>query len=74
LNIIEILRKAHIQSLNLSRKIAWVPALYRGKTGHSYAIIFGVKEALDNSVIVRDMGNRSQDTIKLPKLLEYLKE
>jgi len=29
---------------------------------------------LDNSVIVRDMSNRSQNTVKLPKLLEYLKE
>ena len=52
LNVIEILRKAHIP----------------------YALIFGQKEALDNSVIVRDMASRSQDTVKLSKLLEYLKE
>jgi len=39
-----------------------------------YALIFGVKEAIDDSVIVRDMSNRSQETIKLSKLLEYLKE
>jgi histidyl-tRNA synthetase len=38
-----------------------------------YAIIFGQKEALENSVIFRDMSNRSQETIKIPKLLEYIK-
>ena len=42
--------------------------------GVRYAIIFGQKEAIENSVIVRDMSNRSQETVKLDKLLEYLKE
>ena len=32
------------------------------------------KEALENSVIVRDMSNRSQETVKLKNLLDYLKD
>jgi histidyl-tRNA synthetase len=38
-----------------------------------YSIIFGQKEAIENSVIFRDMSNRSQETIKLPELLDYIK-
>ncbi len=75
LNVIEILRKAHIpitQSLskdNLGSQLAAAE-----KLGVPYVLIFGLKEALSDSVIVRDMSNRSQDTIKLSKLLDYLKE
>ncbi len=75
LNVIEILRKAHIpitQSLskdNLGSQLAAAE-----KIGVPYVLIFGLKEALTDSVIVRDMSNRSQETVKLPKLLEYLKE
>jgi histidyl-tRNA synthetase len=75
LNVIEILRKAHIpitQSLskdNLGSQLASAE-----KLGVPYVLIFGLKEALNDSVIVRDMSNRSQDTIKLNKLLDYLKE
>lgn len=75
LNVIEILRKAHIpiaQSLskdNLSSQLAIAE-----KLAIPYVLILGQKEALDNSVIVRDMSNRSQNTIKLSKLPEYLKE
>ncbi len=75
LNIIEILRKAHVplaQSISkdsLGSQLAIVE-----KLGVPYALIFGQKEALDGAVIVRDMSTRSQETIKLTKLLEYLKE
>jgi histidyl-tRNA synthetase len=75
LNIIEILRKAHVpiaQSLskdNLGSQLAIAEKLQV-----PYAIIFGQKEALDNTVIVRNMSNRSQETIKIEKLLEYIKE
>ncbi|MEI7765011.1 MAG: histidine--tRNA ligase [bacterium] len=75
LNVIEVLRKAHIpmtQSLskdNLGSQLASAE-----KLGVPYVLIFGLKEALTDSVIVRDMSNRSQETVKLPKLLDYLKE
>jgi histidyl-tRNA synthetase len=75
LNIIEILRKAHVPiAQSLSKDSLGSQLAIAEKLAIPYAIIFGVKEALDNSVIVRDMGNRSQDTVKLSKLLEYLKE
>jgi histidyl-tRNA synthetase len=38
-----------------------------------YCIIFGQKEAMDNTVIVRHMGTRSQDTVKIDALTDYIK-
>lgn len=75
LNVIEILRKAHIPiAQSLSRDSLGAQLAIAEKLAIPYALIFGVKEALENSVIVRDMSNRSQETVKLNKLLEYLKE
>ena len=75
LNIIEILRKAHIPiAQSLSKDSIGSQLSIAEKLAIPYVLIFGVKEAIDNSVIVRDMSNRSQDTVKLNKLLEYLKE
>lgn len=75
LNIIEILRKAHIPiAQSLSKDSIGSQLSIAEKLDIPYVIIFGVKEAIDNSVIVRDMSSRSQDTVKLNKLLEYLKE
>jgi len=75
LNIIEILRKAHIPiAQSLSKDSLGSQLAIAEKLSIPYAIIFGVREAIENSVIVRDMSNRSQDTVKLNKLLEYLKE
>lgn len=75
LNIIEIMRKAHIPIAQaLSKDSLGSQLAIAEKLNIPYAIIFGVKEALDNSVIVRNMKNRSQDTVKLNKLLEYLRE
>ena len=75
LNIIEILRKAHVPiAQSLSKDSLGSQLGIAEKLSIPYAIIFGAKEAIDDSVIVRDMSNRSQDTVKLSKLLEYLKE
>src|SRR3989338_629934 len=75
LNIIEILRKAHIPiAQSLSKDSLGSQLAIAEKLNTPYTLIFGVKEALDNSVIVRDMASRSQETVKLSKLLEYLKE
>ncbi len=74
LNVIEILRKAHIPiSQSLSKDSLGAQLAIAEKLGMPYALIFGQKEALEDSVIVRDMSNRSQETIKLAKLLEYIK-
>jgi histidyl-tRNA synthetase len=75
INIIEILRKAHVPiAQSLSKDSLGSQLAVAEKLAIPYALIFGVKEAIDNTVIVRDMGNRSQETVKLSKLLEYLKE
>lgn len=75
LNVIEILRKAHIPIIQaLSKDTLSQQLAVAEKSGIPYALIFGQKEALENSVIVRNMENRSQETIKLDKLLDYLKE
>ena len=75
LNILEILRKAHIPiAQSLSRDSLGSQLAIAEKLNIPYTLIFGVKEAIEDSVIVRNMSNRSQETVKLAKLLEYLKE
>jgi len=75
LNIIETLRKAHVPiAQSLSKDSLGTQLATAEKLQIPYALIFGQKEALENSVIVRDMSNRSQNTVKLDNLLEYLKE
>lgn len=75
LNIVETLRKAHIPiAQSLSKDSLGSQLAIAERLAIPYALIFGVKEAIDNTVIVRDMSNRSQETVKLDKLLEYLKE
>ena len=75
LNIIEILRKAHIPiAQSISKDSLGAQLAIAEKLAVPYSLIFGQKEALDGTVIVRDMSNRSQDTVKLTNLLDYLKE
>jgi len=75
LNVIEILRKAHIpMAQSLSKDSLGSQLATAERSGIPYVLIFGLKEALTDSVIVRNMSNRSQETIKLSKLLDYLKE
>ena len=75
LNVIEILRKAHIPIMqSLSKDSLGSQLAVAEKLGVPYTIIFGQKEAIENSVIVRNMQTRSQETVKFAKLLEYLKE
>jgi histidyl-tRNA synthetase len=74
LNVIEILRKGKIPiAQSISKDNLGAQLAVAEKLGMRYAIIFGQKEAMENSVIFRDMSNRSQDTVKLPNLLEYIK-
>ncbi len=75
LNIIEILRKAKIPiAQSLSKDSLGSQLAIAEKLGVPYALIFGQKESLENSVIVRNMSNRSQETVKMDKLLDYLKK
>lgn len=74
LEIIEILRNARIpviHSLNKDSLGAQLGTAEKMQIPH--AIIFGQKEALDGTVIVRNMVTRSQDTVKIVKLADYIK-
>lgn len=75
LSVIEILRKAKIPLAHtLSKDTLSVQLAIAEKTGAPYALIIGKKEAQEDSVIVRNMESRSQDTIKIRDLAEYLKK
>ena len=75
LNVIEILRKGKVPiAQSISKDNLGAQLAVAEKLGMRYVIIFGQKEALENSVIFRDMTTRCQETIKLPKLLEHIKE
>lgn len=75
LTIIEMLRKARIpikQSLAKDRISAQLLVAERLKV--PYTIILGQREALDNTVIIRNMETRSQETIKIADLMNYIKK
>lgn len=74
LNIIEALRKAKIPiTQSLSKDSLGAQLSAAEKLSVPYTIIFGQKEALEGTVLVRDMQTRSQDSVKIEKLPEYLK-
>jgi len=75
LEVIEMLRKANIplaQSIGKDKISGQIQSAENSKIPHT--IIMGQKEARDNSVIVREMTTRHQETIPLAKLPEYLKK
>ena len=74
LNIIEILRNAKVPLLQTLAKDSLGSQLANAeKLKIPYAIIFGEKESIDDTVIIRDMNTRSQDTVKIADLPKYLK-
>lgn len=75
LNILEMLRKAHVPIQQAISKDNLGSQLGQAeKLGLPYVVIFGQKEALDGTVIVRNMTNRSQKIVKIDALSEYLKK
>jgi len=74
LGIIEILRKAKVPiTQSLAKDSLGSQLAQAEKQNIPYAIIFGQKEAIDDTVIVRDMNTRSQDTVAVKELAKYLK-
>lgn len=74
LNVIEILRKAHVPLVQaLSKDSLGAQLGMAEKSGAPYTIIFGQKEAIEGTVIVRNMATRSQETVKQKNLAEYMK-
>ncbi len=74
LKVIEILRENKIpMRQSLSKDSLGSQLAIAEKSEIPHTLIFGQKEALENTVIVRDMSNRSQTTIDIDKLAKYLK-
>lgn len=72
--IIETLRKARIPiHQSISKDSLGAQLSSAEKMEVPYCIIFGQKEAMDNTVIVRHMATRSQDTVKIDALSDYIK-
>ncbi len=74
LQIIEILRKSKIavhQSITKDSLGAQLGLAEKMNIPHT--IIFGQKEAMDGTVIVRNMATHSQDTVKIEDLCDYLR-
>lgn len=75
LRVIEILRKAKIPIVHALSKDSLMSQLSMAEELQvPYAIIFGQKEAIDDSVIVRNMEHRSQESVKIEHLSDYLKK
>ena len=75
LNIMEILRKAKFPVIQSISKDKLGSQLGQAeKLGVKYVMIFGQREALDNTVIIRNMETRSQDTVLIDDLKEYIKK
>lgn len=72
--IIEVLRKAHVPiAQSLSKDGLGQQLAIAERSGAPYTIIFGQKEALDNTIIARNMETRSQETVKLADLPDFVK-
>lgn len=75
LRIIELLRQAGIplyQALSRDKLISQLSSAENLKT--PYTIILGQREALENSVIVRNAVTRAQETVKIADLPQYAKK
>ncbi|HZS42744.1 MAG TPA: His/Gly/Thr/Pro-type tRNA ligase C-terminal domain-containing protein [Candidatus Paceibacterota bacterium] len=75
LKIMEMLRQAKIpMHQSLSKDKLTVQIGTAEKMNIPYVIIMGQKEALEGSAVVRNMSNRSQETIMIEDLVKYLKK
>ncbi len=73
--VTEVLRKAKVPvSHSMSKDSLGAQLAIAERMNVPYTIILGQKEALENTVIVRNMDTRSQDTVPVAKLAEYLKK
>ena len=72
--IIEVLRKARVpMGQSISKDGLGQQLAIAERSGAPYTIIFGQKEAMDDTVIVRNMETRSQETVKLANLPDFVK-
>jgi histidyl-tRNA synthetase len=75
LHVIDTLRKINIElHHNLNNNKFGEQLAYARHLGVPYAIIMGHREAIDDTVIVRNMDTQFQSTIPVENLSEYLRE
>ena len=75
LHVIDVLRHAKIAvHQNLSKDSLGAQLSVAEEMNIPYALIFGQKEAIDGTVIVRDMRKHNQETVKIDALCEYIKK
>ncbi len=73
LALIETLRQARIPVYHSLTKDKFVNQLTVAETTNTpFVIIMGQKEALENTVVVRHMSTRAQETVPVQKLTAYL--
>jgi histidyl-tRNA synthetase len=74
LNIIEILRKAHVPIMqSISKDSLGSQLAVAEKSEVPYVMIFGQMEAVHDTVIIRNMETRSQETVAISELSAYIK-
>lgn len=75
LKIMEDFRKSNIRIGESFGRDSLKAQLNRAdKIGAKYALIIGQKEALENVIIVRDMANGKQETIKIEDVVKEVKD
>jgi len=75
LNVIESLRKAKISVIHSVAKDKLTSQMsYAENQNITHIILIGQKEALEDSVMVRNVSTRSQETVPIPELSAYLKK
>jgi histidyl-tRNA synthetase len=73
LEVVELLRKAGIAvHQSIGRDKMATQTQFAHKKGVKYILLMGQKEALENSICVRNLETNSQRTIPLDSLVEYL--
>ncbi len=74
LNVVEMLRKHKIPIYHSITKDKITGQLYGAEyMKATHVLIMGQKEAVEDSIVVRDIQTRSQDTVSLKDLPKYLK-
>jgi len=74
-NIIEAFRKAKIPlSQSISKDSLRGQLNLASKLGVNYSLIFGQKESIDNTIIIRDMNTGSQEIVPLKDVVEIIRK
>lgn len=75
LTVLEVLRKARISVAHSISKDKLQSQLGTAENMRlAYVLIIGQKEAFENSVVVRNMDTRVQETVAISELVDYIKK